>query len=157
MNVILAGSSDRQLEGYLRTIGVSIVAVPSTDLEAVAPAATLHADVLILDIRQASQLPSSLPIFRRQHPSTDIILVASSLDPTLMLEAMRSGVSEVVTDPITQSDLEAALARVVGQRVAPISGQVFAFLGAKGGVGTTTVAVNVAAALAKMTSQAPLL
>ena len=38
--------------------------------------------------------------------------------------------------------------RVLGQRVGGETGKIFGFVGAKGGVGTTTVAVNVAAALA---------
>ncbi|MGH9386707.1 MAG: AAA family ATPase, partial [Vicinamibacterales bacterium] len=76
----------------------------------------------------------------------------SALDPTLMLEAMRSGVTECVTE-IGRGDLEAAISRLVSQRTPPTAaGEVFAFLGAKGGVGTTTVAVNVAASLSTIAS-----
>ena len=78
-----------------------------------------------------------------------VVIVASQMDPAMMLEAMRAGVSEFVTDPVTRPDLSAAVERVVGQHAAPAApGQVLAFVGAKGGVGTTTLAVNVAAALA---------
>ena len=49
------------------------------------------------------------------------------------------------------SDLEAAINRLAAQRpVHRSAGWRFAFVGAKGGVGTTTVAVNVATALAKL-------
>jgi pilus assembly protein CpaE len=78
-----------------------------------------------------------------------VVIVASQLDPAMMLEAMRAGVSEFVTDPVTGPDLKSAVDRVAGQHAAPTApGQILAFLGAKGGVGTTTLAVNVAAALA---------
>jgi pilus assembly protein CpaE len=77
--------------------------------------------------------------------------VAARLDPSLLLEAMRSGVNEFVCEPINAAELEAAITRVLGQRrVVTAPGQVFAFVGAKGGVGTTTVAVNVATALARL-------
>jgi pilus assembly protein CpaE len=103
---------------------------------------------VVVDLRAGhAQIPPSLALLRRQHPDVGLIIVASSLDPALMLEAMRAGVTECVTD-LAQGDLEAAITRLVAQRSAPESGDVFVFTGAKGGVGTTTVAVNVAAALA---------
>jgi pilus assembly protein CpaE len=70
---------------------------------------------------------------------------------------MRSGVNEFVTDPVTPNELEAALARVLAQRPSAASGEAFAFVGAKGGVGTTTVAVNVATAIARTSGVATLL
>jgi pilus assembly protein CpaE len=81
-----------------------------------------------------------------------LIVVASALDPTLMLEAMRSGVTECVTE-IGRGDLEAAISRLVSQRSTPTAaGEVFAFLGAKGGTGTTTIAVNAATTLSTIAS-----
>jgi pilus assembly protein CpaE len=71
---------------------------------------------------------------------------------------MRAGVNEVVADPVTASDLEAAIGRLIAQRPATHpDGAIYAFLGAKGGVGTTTVAVNVAHALAKLAPKSTLL
>jgi len=84
-----------------------------------------------------------------------VLIVASSLDPALMLEAMRAGVTECVPEPFSNTDLEAAVARLVGARQPATGGQVFAFVGAKGGVGTTTTAVNVATALSAASSGRP--
>jgi pilus assembly protein CpaE len=85
---------------------------------------------------------------KRQVPALGIVIVAKTMDPALLLDAMRAGVNEFVTDPITQEAVSRAVQHVVGQRaVAVDTGQVFAFVGAKGGVGTTTVAVNVATVL----------
>jgi pilus assembly protein CpaE len=53
----------------------------------------------------------------------------------------------VVAEPLSQPELAAAIGRVVGQKVVADPGQVFGFIGAKGGVGTTTVAVNIATCL----------
>ena len=75
----------------------------------------------------------------------------------LMLEAMRAGVSEWLANPVTGADLLAAVERVSSTRAAGVQGQVFAFIGAKGGVGTTTLAVNVAAALARASEERTLM
>ena len=74
----------------------------------------------------------------------------SSLDPKLMLEALRAGVNECVTAPLKQDELAAAIDRLIEHRgSAEHQGDIFVFVGAKGGVGTTTVAVNTATALAQ--------
>ncbi len=67
-----------------------------------------------------------------------------------MLEAMRAGVTEFLTMPLSPEDLQAAISRVTAMGAAGARGSVFAFVGAKGGVGTTTVAVNVATAMARV-------
>jgi pilus assembly protein CpaE len=74
------------------------------------------------------------------------VIVTTSLEPALLLEAMRAGVNELVCDPVTQADLEKAIHRVVRQRTVS-AGRIFAIVGAKGGVGATTVAVNTASVL----------
>src|SRR5687768_17856962 len=89
---------------------------------------------------------------KRQHPTTSVLLVATSLDQALMLEAMRAGVNECVAEPLTAAALGDALTRMVTDRAVPAAGEVFAFIGAKGGVGTTTLAVNVATALSQSAS-----
>ena len=107
-------------------------------------------DVLVLDLRDQTHLPAALPLLKRQHPTTGVIIVTVKMDPALLLEAMRIGVTEVVTN-VTEEDLKAAIGRLMALRPAPsVAGKAYAFLGAKGGVGTTTVAVNVATALSKL-------
>ena len=104
-----------------------------------------------------SHLPAALPVLKRQHPTTGVIIVANRLDPAMLLEAMRSGVNEVVADPVTVADLEAAIARLDRPTAGHArEGAIYAFLGAKGGVGTTTVAVNVATALARLVPKSTL-
>ena len=63
------------------------------------------------------------------------------------LPAMRSGVSEFLSEPLQDAEIEAAMTRLAAKRVGKDTAQVFAFVGAKGGVGTTTLAVNIAATL----------
>lgn len=64
---------------------------------------------------------------------------------------MRAGANEFLQEPLNAAALEQGISRLMTHRGTPAaSGEVFAFVGAKGGVGTTTAAVNVATALAKM-------
>jgi pilus assembly protein CpaE len=107
--------------------------------------------VVVIDVRDQAVEPSALASLRRTHPSAAVILVTVRLEPAMMLEAIRTGVSEFLADPLTVDEVRAALDRVSslasGQAVK--TAKLYAFVGAKGGVGTTTVAVNVATALAQ--------
>ena len=85
--------------------------------------------------RGHDQLPFGLAAFRRQQPNAGVVLVASSLDPRLMLDAMRVGVTECVAEPLAAKALDEAVRRVLTNVLPQPAGQVFAFIGAKGGVG----------------------
>jgi pilus assembly protein CpaE len=148
LKVALVGSIDRQLDEMLRAAGMKVMAMEIHALTTLAGVSAQQPDVIVLDLRNDQRIPPALAVIRRQHPATGVVIAASALDPTLLLQAMRAGVNELVSDPITQSDMEQAITRVVAQHTTTEVGKVFGFVGAKGGVGTTTVAVNVASILA---------
>jgi len=147
---VIAGltlTNDEELEALIRGSGAKVLPV---DLAKPDGLGTDKLDILVVDLRKTESLPEDLAGFRSKHPQVGVIIVTSALDPTLMLAALRAGVNECVTEPLKQDELAAAIDRLMGQRSdASQPGDVFAFLGAKGGVGTTTVAVNFAAALAQ--------
>jgi pilus assembly protein CpaE len=147
INVTIVGSRDRQLEELVKAAGMQTASIPAAGLAALANPAARQPDVLVLDVRDDGAVPSAVAEIRRQHLNTGVVIVASSLDPAMLLAAMRAGVNELVTDPVTLADLEPAITRVLDQRPKKEAGQVFGFVGAKGGVGATTIAVNVATAL----------
>lgn len=160
--VTVVGTTDRQLEELLTTDKIRVQSVPDGALIQLAHPDAAQPHALVIDMRDRTALPEALPALKRQHPGTGVVIVASRLEPTLMLEAMRAGVNEWVSDPVNQADLLAAIERVTANRrqvVEPSGprGEVFAFLGGKGGVGTTTVAVNVATALAAIAPSSVLL
>jgi pilus assembly protein CpaE len=141
-------SNDPHLEEALRSAGlkagrVSLDILSGATREGSAPAA------LVVDIRSERQLPAGLASFRKQNTGTGIVLVASSLDPHMMLEAMRAGVTECLQEPVTPQALDQAVRRVLVDALPEQLGRVVAFVGVKGGVGTTTLAVNTATALAR--------
>jgi pilus assembly protein CpaE len=149
LNITLVGTADRQLEELLRAPTTRIKSLPVADLLAIAQPSATQPDVVILDLRETNSLPPTLATLKRQHPTTGVIIIAARMDPALMLEAMRAGVTEWISDPLSAVELNAAVERVSSTRPSSIQGQIFAFIGAKGGVGTTTIAVNVATALAQ--------
>jgi len=147
LTVGIVGSVDRQLDELLTAAGRQLRLLPAAGLAGLAQPSAHPPDVLVLDLRDGSGIPSPLAAVKRQHPATGVLIVAPALDPALLLDAMRAGVNEFVTDPLTAETLTRALNRVIGQRGPAVLGRVIGFVGAKGGVGTTTVAVNVATAL----------
>jgi pilus assembly protein CpaE len=149
---------DRQISQLARAAGLTVAqTLPPSDLSAV-ERQVRPPDVLVIDVRGQTSLPSAIGSLRRRFPTMGVVIVASELNPALMLEAMRAGVSEFVTEPLSGDDLRAGIERVAGQQALPTTmGRVFAFVGAKGGVGTTTLAVNLATALATQDAKLPVL
>jgi len=150
VNVVVVGSADRQIEEMLTTSGARVTQLALANLSMLAQAGARQPDVMVLDLRGSANVPPAVTAIRRLHPETGVVVVASTLDPALLLEAMRAGVNELLADPLTPADLDRAISRVAVQRPATEAGRVFGFVGAKGGIGTTTVAVNVAAALSAL-------
>jgi pilus assembly protein CpaE len=157
MKAYLVGSSDRHVEELLHSCGVRTTRASEEDLTALANPSAQQPDVVVLDLRdRAAAVPAAVALLKRQHPLTGVVIIASDLDPALMLEAMRAGVNEFVTEPVTPKEMKSALDRVVAKPMRPTA-QIFAFVGGKGGVGTTTLAVNVATVLATQEPSAALL
>jgi pilus assembly protein CpaE len=146
-SVLLVGSRDRQLEEILRGVAAQVAPASVADLARLSAGSAKVPDVVILDVRQSGELPAACAAFHRQHPDVGIVIVATALDPALLLDAMRAGVTEVVAEPLTEEGVADAVARVTASRGPVELGKVYGFVGAKGGVGTTTVAVNMAITL----------
>jgi pilus assembly protein CpaE len=86
-------------------------------------------------------------------PECSVLVVSSSNDGNLILQAMRAGAKEFLTQPLRIEDLLAALGRISERRFGkgekkPRGSQVIAVCGSIGGVGTTSLAVNLGVALA---------
>ena len=83
-------------------------------------------------------------------PNLEVFLTASRIDPQVLLEAFRAGVKEFLSQPLTRQEMETALARFeerFGAKVAQSDralGRVVSVIGARGGVGVSTVATNMA-------------
>jgi pilus assembly protein CpaE len=147
--VVVVGAQDRELERLLVACNMRTTALSLADLATLAHAAARQPDVVVVDVRGGQALPPAIALLRRQHPTTPVLLVTSSLDPAVVLDAMRAGVNECLAEPLQVAEVETAVTRLLAHKQPAQVGQVFAFIGAKGGVGTTTVAVNVATELGR--------
>ena len=88
----------------------------------------------------------------REHPDCGVIVISSATDGQLILRSMRSGAREFLNSPVQLDELMGALDRVSstssGGTQGSKSGVIIPVAGASGGVGTTSIAVNMAVALA---------
>lgn len=92
----------------------------------------------------------------------NIIAVGSRLDTALLLRAMRSGCTEFLSKPVDNDELFSALTRfqermAESHKTQADLGRVLVFFGAKGGVGTTTLAVHLATFLVRQHGKKTLL
>jgi len=133
---------------------MEFVASGTSGRDALQLARRAHPDVLIMDV-QMPDLPGidAAERIAQGLPSIGIILVTGHETLDVVKRALRVGVSEFLVKPVTPNDLLAAVraAAISRNRGATESGmaRTWAFLGSKGTSGTTTLAVNVACALAR--------
>ncbi|MCC0039582.1 MAG: AAA family ATPase [Brucellaceae bacterium] len=77
-------------------------------------------------------------------PSSKVVVIGHYNDVWLYRELIRFGVSEYVVAPISLADIVSVIAQIFVDPEAEPIGKSIAFIGAKGGVGSSTIAHNVA-------------
>ncbi len=113
-----------------------------------------HPDIGIVSVdHDAARAMELIETLQESSPECAILVVSSSTDGQLILQVMRSGAKEFLTQPLRVEDLVAAIERIGNQRFGRGEGKsrgckVIAVAGATGGVGTTSLAVNLGCALA---------
>ena len=137
----------REFEKIIRAVGGFHVQKPGDDQ---------RADLLIFELGSNTdkefQLIHSLL-------STDAIgevfIISKHFDSAVLLQAIRTGVKEFFRNPINEEEVRLALENFKKRNKSSSNkesaqiGQIINVIGSKGGVGTTTVAVNLAVALAE--------
>ena len=113
------------------------------------------ADMLLLELDELrpQQTFSQIRELLARSPNLEVFLTASRTDPQLLLEAFRLGVKEFLPQPLTRQDVEPSLVRFEERfkgRIAEAegrAGRVVCVIGARGGVGTSTVSTNLASSV----------
>ena len=82
-------------------------------------------------------------------PGTKVIVIGAANDIALYRELMRRGVSEYLVPPLQPLQLISAVMTLYSDPAAPFSGRQVAFVSAKGGSGSSTLAHNFAWSLAE--------
>ncbi len=150
----------REMARMLRASGV-----PVGIMDERRPGDSAVPDVFIIDIRtDASSGMATIERLRAAHPGVAIFAVAGTAEPDLILQAMRAGANEFFpwsssgVSRSTEESFQGAVRKTAARRDAATAGArqpcvTHVFLGAKGGSGTTTVAVNCAVELARLTKR----
>ena len=90
------------------------------------------------------------------HRVNEVFITSVDVDPELLLKAMRIGIKEFFPQPLKEQEVKRALKDYQQRKTTSPeperlkSGKIINVIGSKGGVGTTTIAVNLAAGLAQM-------
>ncbi len=111
-------------------------------------------DILILEIgnepKVELQLAKNLKV---SGIASDIFLTSSNKDPEILIEAIRTGIKEFFPQPINKEDVRNAMIKIKREKEkgnngsAEHKGKIINVFGSKGGVGTSTIAVNLATSL----------
>lgn len=118
---------------------------------------------VLLDISgDAEQGLRALEHLAQAAPGTYVLLSEYQCSSEFLIRAMRTGASDFLQQPLKRAEFRDALARLEQhmQRIhmqARQLGKMYTFVGVKGGVGTTTAAINFAALCAKQNKSTLLL
>lgn len=111
--------------------------------------------VIGFDRDRAAAVAAANAIQTLLHGRGNLIAISGKSDPAFILEAMRAGCGEYLSQPVAVEQLAEALDRVRSRlsvqrppAAKPI-GRILAVLGARGGAGATTLAVHLGCFLAK--------
>lgn len=137
--------------GVLARFGFSAAETVPTLAAAVTRLRDAHFDVVFVPLQEVG--PVELAVIEHDiRPSASFIIgTAPGSRPEVILSALRAGIHEFVSSPIEATELGTAVDRLVRRMTSSSAraGTTLAVYSAKGGLGTTTIAINLAAALAK--------
>jgi|GEM_PF-2969445 len=152
MRMMLAGMSESQAR-LLRSAAADLTADAGflqdwTYLEQACQQAKPDVVTIYLGARPG-QILALVKRVRAMFPSTAFIAVAETAPPTLVEKLGEAGIVDLVLMPECPRDLRRAIKSLATRdRSTSVDGTVITVLGAKGGMGTTVAAINIAAELA---------
>jgi pilus assembly protein CpaE len=154
-----------EVQKSLAMAGFAVLGEGGYGIEAVSLAKSTEPDVVVISVEEpiirALQTVEALVDLLPQSP---IIGYSTLREPSAMRKAMLAGVKDYLAAPVKEEDLIASIntviaqeerrrARLAGETDEPVSaGTVLTVFGAKGGIGKTTIATNLATALVQKTN-----
>ncbi len=150
--VVDADSANRQeMAGFLAHFGVSVIAqFPTAET---LPAHLSQPDapqVVIINLDPgAHESLKKIGHLPRQFPNISFFLMSQVLDANLLMEAMHLGVKEFIPLPVSEEKFGNAIERVANQYGMGKRARLIHVVPTIGGCGSTTVACNLAASLAR--------
>jgi pilus assembly protein CpaE len=119
-------------------------------------------DIAIVDLQDDPDLGIKFVQFLNDTSTFRVIAAGPTLEPQLLLAAMRAGIGDYLAKPVTHEALHEAIERLSAQlgrqtERARKPGKIYTFFSSKGGSGSTTVAANSAIVLHRLTGKRTLL
>lgn len=140
------GGTDPTLEQVLQRHGYSRIVHNPTTMQALVTIEQQPVDLLVVPIESVDEAQlAAIDRLNRRDRQMGIIATGETTEPALIMRAMRAGIQEFLVRPVDATELSAALDRLARRTTSTVTnGQVYAVFGSKGGVGTSTVSVNLA-------------
>ncbi len=136
---------------------VTLVGEYSDLAEALLHAAATRPDLLVVEV-DADESPAAAPAvtaiaqLARKLPETAILATGHGVSAELVVRVLRAGALEFLRRPVERVDLVAALeklARFRGSALPRNPGRITSVFAAKGGLGATTLAINLGVSMAE--------
>ena len=142
------GQDRRMAKVSLRVTSGNVVA--AANMFATTPTPNLI--VLETDSEPAGILQELAPLAQVCDPTTRVIIIGRYNDIALYRELMRNGISECMAAPVSMAEIMSAISAIFVDPEAEPLGRSIAFIGAKGGVGSSTIAHNCAFGISSLFS-----
>jgi pilus assembly protein CpaE len=109
-------------------------------------------DLALVDLDGSRAIPDWLEPLVAQLPQTEVMVCSHSRDPDFLIKVMKLRAGGFIPLPLDRQEFLTTLSRLQAekeQHQGQGSSQILALTGTKGGVGTTSIATNLAVALAE--------
>ena len=167
LSVLLIGPDEQRRRAIVEALSASPVGIirehssyPS-DLDELPRMLDQQCDVVIVDLDSNAEYALEVVEGIYAYGSATVIVCSAMANLELAVRCMRAGAREFLTLPLNPATIADALARISIRGSSPTARRtarkLFVFLGAKGGVGVTTIAANFAVSLAQESVQSTLL
>jgi pilus assembly protein CpaE len=142
----------QEMANFLARLGIPVVAqLGSVEALPAMLSKTESPQLVVINLDPNAQaMLRTVGHMPRQFPNTSFFLMSQVLDANLLMEAMHLGVREFIPLPMSEEKFTAAIERVAQTHGMGKRAKIIHVIPTVGGCGSTTVACNVAASLAKV-------
>jgi len=158
LSIAIINSNDasrKALEATLKQFGESVRVVGSVAdfVEGIRLIQTANPMVVILEVYDAATGTEEIKHILSKFPRTSVFVTSAEKSSDMILSTMRAGAVEYLLEPVELADLAEALQKVgrlwvTTSAESSQAGKIISVYNPIGGMGTTTVAVNLAATIA---------